>query len=70
MKAIMLRIVNILLCAVLLLQAVTVILFKGFMMFETVSEVHEIAGYVMFGLIAAHIVLNWPWIRANILRFK
>ncbi|MEK6795101.1 MAG: DUF4405 domain-containing protein [Spirochaetota bacterium] len=70
MKALMLRIVNLLLFFTLIVQLSTVLLFKVFTLYQTVSEIHEIAGYVMGGLLLLHIVLNWPWIRAQLMRSK
>ncbi|MBI4979334.1 MAG: hypothetical protein HZC28_17770 [Spirochaetes bacterium] len=67
MKSMLLRIVNILLIISVVLQAATIIAIKVFGIFNLPGEAHEWNGYAFGVLLIAHLVLNWPWIRMNIL---
>jgi hypothetical protein len=37
---------------------------------ETLGEIHEIGGKILFILIVLHVILNWNWIQAQYLKKK
>jgi hypothetical protein len=67
-KASALKIVNPVLAGVAVLQAATAILFTFFsevIPYGQVRLIHLITGYVLFGIVALHIYLNWTWIKST-----
>ena len=37
---------------------------------ESVFEIHQYTGYAFVIFAIAHIALNWPWIKANVLKSR
>jgi hypothetical protein len=66
LKAKWLKIVNPLLALSFLTQAGSGI-FKHSLPHDAFEVVHEGGGWVLIALAAAHVVLNWSWIRAQML---
>ncbi|MBN1981948.1 MAG: DUF4405 domain-containing protein [Chitinivibrionales bacterium] len=68
-KSELLRITNIFLALVFVIQAGGGIIYEtiGLIPYEVFSMVHGKAGYVFVALVIAHLYLNWNWIKSNIL---
>ncbi len=64
----LLKIVNPLLGLSFLTQAGSG-LFHGALSHEAFEVVHEGGGYLLVALAAAHVALNWPWIRVTLLGY-
>jgi hypothetical protein len=62
-KTRVLRLLNPLLAVLLVLQ-----LASGLMPAFLPYEVHRISGILLAAGIGLHLILNWPWIRANLLK--
>jgi hypothetical protein len=67
-KVTLLRILNPVLFAVFLLQAVTGLAMLFGIAAPALLEVHEINGPVLIAVIAVHLGLNWHWVRVQYLR--
>ncbi len=65
MKQKILRFVNFLLFIVLLVLAISVVMYKITQGDEIWSELHEQFGIAFFVLIIGHIYLNWGWIKTT-----
>ncbi len=63
----MLVIVNIML-GVLVISQFATLFFMEFVGAEWTKEFHEINGFILFGLILVHVVLNWQWIKHNVFK--
>lgn len=37
---------------------------------EILEEIHEYNGFLLLGLIAVHVALNWGWVKSNFLKGK
>lgn len=61
----MLRVINPILFCTLLLQAITGLAMFFELATPLVLVVHKYNALLFLLVIAAHIVLNWPWIRVN-----
>jgi len=59
--------VNILLGVLIISQFATVILMEsldtGF-----AEDLHEVNGFIIFGLIIVHVALNWRWVKQNVFK--
>jgi len=72
-KALVLRIVNIVLFISFIIQGVTgIIMFLelNFPHVKLVYEAHEYNGILLVIVVVMHVALNWGWVRANILKKK
>lgn len=70
-KLTLLKIVNPLLLVSVALQAITGLIFffeVRLPRLSTLLEIHEYNGLAMLALAAAHITLNFGWIKANLLK--
>ncbi|HPU97782.1 MAG TPA: hypothetical protein PLO53_07485 [Candidatus Hydrogenedentes bacterium] len=67
-RTLMLKVVNPLLAVSFLSQAGSG-LFHGALSHEAFEVVHEGGGYLLIALALAHVLLNWPWIRANVMGY-
>jgi heme A synthase len=59
-----LKVVNVVLLVLLLNQACSG-LFRASYSLEAFEWLHERAAFLLFAVSAAHIVLNWNWIKAS-----
>lgn len=66
MKFKLLKILNPALFLLVLIQGISVLMIKTGFAHEWLMEFHEFNGYAILILIAAHLFLNWNWIKANI----
>ncbi len=71
----LLKILNPVMAIVFLITLIAVFLYKysplaSLQGNETVYEIHEIAGKVLFLLVICHIILNWNWIKTQIFGIK
>jgi hypothetical protein len=71
----MLKILNPIMAITFLVTIKAVFLYKYSPFFnlkgsETVYEIHEIAGKLLFLMIILHIILNWNWIKSQIFGIK
>lgn len=67
-KARWLLVVNAFLLLSIIMQALTgLMLFLNMFTYreELISRVHAYNGFVLAGLIAIHLALNWNWVKAN-----
>jgi len=67
----LLKIVNPLLGLGFFLQALTGIMLAygiGINYMEQISELHRYNGFIFIMLVAAHLTLNWAWIKMNIFK--
>ena len=76
-KAKVFKVATILLAVSFLVQAANIIgmvFLKGLLMrmgiLDIFFEVHEYNGFLFIALVLAHLVFNWGWIKANILKGK
>jgi quinol-cytochrome oxidoreductase complex cytochrome b subunit len=68
-KTELLKIVNPAVGIVFLLQALTGI-FHNQIPYEIFHSLHGIAGWVLAGLVVAHVYLNWQWVVSTFLKKK
>jgi len=70
----LLKILNPILVTAFLAAALAIVFLKyihlAFLPDNVVYEVHEIAGKIFVILAICHIILNWKWIKLNILGIK
>ncbi len=66
-KTVALKIVNPVLGIVVLTQVLTGLL-HGLMSRDAFETVHLVGGILIVVLVALHVTLNWPWIKANFFR--
>lgn len=68
-KAVLLKYVNLLLILSFLTQIVTIVVIElrpgGLVM-----EAHETNGFILIGLVVVHAILNFGWIKANLLKWR
>jgi len=68
-KAVLLKYVNLLLILSFLTQVVTIVMIElrpG----ESVMDFHETNGFILIGLVVVHAILNFGWIKANLLKWR
>lgn len=68
-RALFLKIVNALLVLSFIVQVVSVIVLEA-SPGEFVGELHEINGFTLIGLVVLHVILNFAWIRMNLLTWR
>jgi hypothetical protein len=68
-RALALKVVNIALGVLILNQAGTG-LGGDALSHEAFEVLHEGGGFLMLGLAAAHVVLNWGWVKGTLLKKK
>jgi hypothetical protein len=66
-KTVALKIVNPILGAVVLTQVLTGFL-NGLMSRDVFETVHLVGGILIVIMVALHVTLNWPWIKATFFR--
>ncbi len=68
-KQSLLKFLNFILLIVFFLVALSMILYRwgseSLQGSETMSEIHETSGTVLFFMVILHLVLNWTWIRST-----
>ncbi len=70
------RVVNTLLFAALIVQALTGValafhlFFSRPKLYELIGELHERAGFVFIVLAAIHLYLNWGWVKSQFAKRK
>ena len=68
-RALLLKIVNALLVLSFLVQVASVVVMEispG----EFIGELHEVNGYILIGLVVLHVILNFAWIKTNLLTWR
>lgn len=68
-RALLLKIVNALLVLSFLVQVASVVVMEispG----AFIGELHEVNGYILIGLVVLHVILNFAWIKTNLLTWR
>ena len=66
-KQSLLKIVNSIM-ALMFICLVTTALLDDVIPRDIYVRVHPLAGYIFAGCVVCHVILNWAWIKANVLK--